>query len=214
MSRTNSTMVALGTVAPPFELEDVVSGRAVGRDDVFASSWLDEGSIRRNLETDGGADRTGFHGLLVMFVCVHCPYVKHVEVELARIGVEYGSRIGMVAISSNDVVAYPQDGPEAMKEQAERLGWQFPYLFDETQEVARSYGAACTPDFFLYDIDLKLVYRGQLDGSRPKRGDAQEDAEPVSGADLRRAMDRLIAGQALDADQRTSLGCNIKWRDM
>ena len=146
--RTESTMLALGTVAPAFELQDVVSGKAVGRDDAAAGK-----------------------GLLVMFVCVHCPYVKHVEEELARIGVDYAGKVGMVAISSNDVEAYPQDGPVEMKAQAERSGWRFPYLLDEAQEVARSYDAACTPDFFLFDCEMKLVYRGQLDGSRPRRGD-------------------------------------------
>jgi peroxiredoxin len=189
MSRTESTMVELGTQAPAFALIDVVSGRVVQRDE-FA----------------------GKAGLLVMFVCVHCPYVKHVEQELARIGVDYEGRIGIVAISSNDVEAYPQDGPAAMKEQAQRLGWRFPYLFDQTQEVARSYNAACTPDFFLFDAQQKLVYRGQLDGSRPRRGDSGND-DPVTGEDLRRAIDEVIAGRTPNPEQRTSLGCNIKWRE-
>ncbi len=140
-------MVELGTVAPAFELVDVVTGRAVGRDDV----------------ADG-------RGLLVMFICVHCPYVKHVEQELARIGVDYDGKIAIAAISSNDVATHPEDGPEQMKAQAERLGFRFPYLYDETQEVAMEYHAACTPDFFLYDAEMKLVYRGQLDDSRPRRG--------------------------------------------
>jgi peroxiredoxin len=182
-------MVELGTVAPPFELPDVVSGKAVGRDDAAA----------------------GAKGLLVMFVCVHCPYVKHVEEQLARIGVDYEGKIAIVAISSNDTEEFPQDGPEEMKAQAERLGWRFPYLFDESQEVARSYDAACTPDFFLFDAQMKLVYRGQLDESRPRRGDFGND-EPVTGADLRRAMDDVLAGKRPDTNQRTSLGCNIKWK--
>ena len=190
MSKTQSTMVELGTLAPPFELVDTVSGRALGRDDVAAEA----------------------SGLLVMFVCVHCPYVKHVEEELARIGIDYEGRIGIAAISSNDVDAFPQDGPAEMKAQAERLGWRFPYLFDPTQEVARSYSAACTPDFFLFDREMKLVYRGQLDGSRPRRGDFGND-EPVTGVDLRRAMDDVLAGRRPNTNQRTSLGCNIKWRD-
>jgi len=190
MSRTQSTMVELGTEAPAFELPDVVSGRAVGRDDAAEDA----------------------QGLLVMFVCVHCPYVKHVEEELARIGVDYEGKIGIVAISSNDVEEYPQDAPAEMKKQAERLGWRFPYLYDESQEVARSYEAACTPDFFLFDGAMKLVYRGQLDGSRPRRGDSGND-EPVTGVDLRRAMDDVLAGRTPDTNQRTSLGCNIKWRE-
>lgn len=189
MSRTESTMVSLGTVAPRFELPDVVSGKAVGRDDV--------------------AD--GQPGLLVMFLCVHCPYVKHVEAELARIGRDYEGKIGIVAICSNDTVEYPQDGATEMKAQAERLGFRFPYLFDETQEVARAYDAACTPDFFLFDGDLKLVYRGQLDDSRPRRGDYGNDL-PVTGKDLRAALDAVIAGEMPDADQRFGVGCNIKWK--
>jgi peroxiredoxin len=189
MSRTESTMVELGTLAPPFELPDVVSGRKV------------------SLEQMRGKD-----GLLVMFVCVHCPYVKHVEQQLARIGEDYQDRIAIVAISSNDVEAFPQDGPEEMKAQAERLGWRFPYLYDESQDVARSYDAACTPDFFLFDRALKLVYRGQLDSSRPRRGDQGND-QPVTGEDLRRALDDVLAGRTPDPEQRTSLGCNIKWRE-
>ncbi len=212
MSRTQSAMVELGTVAPAFELLDVVSGRAMSRDDVFALSWDEAASDQANLMSGGGTSRTGRHGLLVMFVCVHCPYVKHVEEELARIGVDYGGKIAIAAISSNDVEAYPQDGPDEMKKQAERLGWRFPYLYDETQEVARSYDAACTPDFFLYDAEMRLVYRGQLDASRPRRGDSGNDV-PVTGEDLRRAMDAVIAGKRPDTNQRTSLGCNIKWKE-
>ena len=197
MARMESTMVDLGTVAPAFELLDVTSGRAMGRDDVFA------------LVAEDGA--TSGHGLLVMFVCVHCPFVKHVEEQLARLGEDYAGRIAMVAISANDAVAYPEDGPAGMKEQAARLGWRFPYLYDETQEVARAYDAACTPDFFLFDGDLKLVYRGQLDGSRPQRASGGGNDLPVDGADLRRAMDDVIAGRVPDREQRSSLGCNIKW---
>jgi thiol-disulfide isomerase/thioredoxin len=189
MSKTQSSMVELETVAPAFELVDVVSGHAVGRDDVAAAG----------------------RGLLVMFICVHCPYVKHVEQELARIGVDYEGKIGMVAISANDVEEYPEDSPVEMKRQAERLGFRFPYLYDETQEVARAYDAQCTPDFFLYDAGMRLVYRGQLDDSRPRRGEFGNDV-PVSGRDLRAAMDAVIAGKRVEAEQRTSLGCNIKWR--
>jgi hypothetical protein len=197
MSRTQSTMVTLGTVAPAFELMDVVSGKAVGRDDVFAATW-DDGSYAANTAPGCGTAKAGCHGLLVIFICVHCPYVKHVEAELARIGTDYEGKIGVVAISSNDVVAYPQDGPEEMKAQALRVGFRFPYLFDETQEVARAYDASCTPDLFLFDGEMKLVYRGQLDDSRPRRGDYGNDI-PVTGKDLRAAMDAVIAGKRLDA---------------
>jgi thiol-disulfide isomerase/thioredoxin len=186
-------------------LVDVVSGKAVGRDDVFATASEDARADAANCST------TGCHGLLMMFVCVHCPYVKYVEEELARISKDYEGRIGMVAISSNDVEAYPQDGPEEMKKQALRLGWRFPYLFDERQEVARGYDGFCTPDFFLFDGGMKLVYRGQLDESRPRRGDAGNDV-PVTGKDLRAAMDAVIAGKRPDTNQRTSLGCSIKWK--
>ena len=203
MSRTESTMVQLGTIAPAFELMDVMSGKAVGRDDVFALG-LDERKPKK-------------HGLLVMFVCPHCPYVKHVEEELGRIGRDYFGEngegpIGIAAIMSNDTVEYPQDGPEHMKDQADRNGWRFPYLLDETQEVAREYEAACTPDFFLFDNEMKLVYRGQLDDSRPRRGDFGNDTL-VTGKDLRTALDAVVAGKRPDTNQRSSIGCNIKWRE-
>lgn len=188
MPGTQSTMVELGTVAPAFELEDVVTGKAVGRDDVATC------------------------GLLVMFLCVHCPYVKHVEAELARIGRDYEGRIGIAAISSNDIAAYPEDAPKEMKAQAERLGFRFPYLFDETQEVARAYNAVCTPEFFLFDAEMKLVYRGQLDDSRPLRKGTGNDL-PVNGKDLRQAMDAVIAGKRPDTNQKNSIGCSIKWRE-
>ena len=212
MSNTQSRMVALGSFAPAFELVDVVSGRAVGRDDVFAESWDDDRSDAANKRPGGGAPPTGRHGLLVMFLCVHCPYVQHVEEELARIGRDYEGRIAIAAISSNDVEAYPQDGPEEMKRQAERLGFRFPYLYDETQEVARAYEAACTPDLFLFDAEMKLVYRGQLDDSRPRRGNHGNDL-PVTGKDLRAAMDAVIAGKRPDTNQRFAVGCNIKWKE-
>ena len=199
MSKTASTMVELGTIAPAFELPDVVSGKALSRDDVAALAW-DEGA------TSGG------RGLLVMFICAHCPYVKHVEGELARIGKDYEGKVAIAAISSNDIVAFPQDGPEEMKAQADRLGFRFPYLFDESQEVARAYDAACTPDFFLFDGEMKLVYRGQLDDSRPRRGDAGNDI-PVTGKDLRKAMDEVMRGVTPDGDQLNSVGCNIKWKE-
>jgi len=193
MARTESTMLPLGTVAPPFELLDVVSGRAMSRDDIFAAAG-DEA-----------------HGLLVMFICVHCPYVKHVEAELARIGEDYEGLIAIAAIQSNDTEQYPEDGPDGMREQAARLGFRFPYLLDETQEVAREYDAACTPDFFLFDSQMRLAYRGQLDSSRPRRGDFGNDV-PVTGKDLRAAMDAIVAGSKPSTEQRTSLGCNIKWK--
>jgi thiol-disulfide isomerase/thioredoxin len=191
MSKTESGMIELRSDAPAFELEDVVSGRAVGRDDVAASA----------------------SGLLVMFICPHCPYVRHVEQELARIGVDYDGKIAIVAISSNDVAQFPEDSPEQMKAQAERLGFRFPYLYDETQEVARAYHAACTPDFFLYDAEMKLVYRGQLDDSRPKRPSGGGNDIPVTGKDLRAAMDAVVAGKRPNTNQRSSIGCNIKWRE-
>ncbi|NYF88264.1 thioredoxin family protein [Tunturiibacter empetritectus] len=212
MSRTQSAMVALGATAPAFELIDVVSGRAVGRDDVFAASWDDGRSDADNLMTGGGTSPSGRHGLLVMFLCVHCPFVIHVEEELARIGKDYEGKIAIAAISSNDVEAYPQDAPTEMKKQAERLGFRFPYLYDETQEVARAYDAACTPDFFLFDAEMALVYRGQLDDSRPRRGDSGNDL-PVTGQDLRAAMDAVLAGKRPDTNQRFSIGCNIKWKE-
>lgn len=186
-------MVDLGSSAPPFKLTDVVSGKTIDRDEVLALAGDD------------------VRGLLVMFICVHCPYVKHVEEELARLGRDYRGRIAIAAIQSNDTDQYPEDGVEGMRRQAERLGFSFPYLLDETQEVARSYDAACTPDFFLFDRDLRLVYRGQLDSSRPRRGESGNDT-PVTGKDLREAMDALIAGGKPSLEQRTSLGCNIKWK--
>jgi len=184
MARTESAMIELGTKAPAFVLEDVASNKHVRIDEA-----------------------RGERGLLVMFICRHCPFVKHVEKELAAIGKEYsGKGIGIVAISSNDAESHPDDAPPSLREQAESLGFNFPYLYDETQEVARAYDATCTPDFFLFDSDLKLVYRGQLDASRPGNG------VTVDGRDLRAAMKALIAGEAISADQRPSIGCNIKWK--
>lgn len=193
MSKTESTMVPLGAEAPPFELMDVLSGKAMSRDDIFANA---------------GAEA---RGLLIMFICVHCPYVKYVEAGLARIGEDYEGQIAIAAIQSNDVVEYPEDGPEGMRAQAARLGFRFPYLLDEMQEVARVYDAACTPDFFLFDSEMRLVYRGQFDSSRPRRGDSGNDI-PVTGRDLREAMDAVVRGTVPNQVQKTSLGCNIKWK--
>ncbi len=211
MSRTESAMVELGTLAPAFELTDVLTGRALSRDDVFALSWDPNLSDSNNLAVTGGPAQK--HGLLVMFLCPHCPYVKHVEQEIANLARDYASTIAFCAIMSNDVAASPDDSPSNMRAQAEALGWRFPYLFDETQEVARSYSAACTPDFFLFNGAMELVYRGQLDDSRPRRSDGYGNDTPVTGRDLRSALDRVIAGKRPDpSHQRPSIGCNIKWR--
>ncbi|HZB88125.1 MAG TPA: thioredoxin family protein [Terracidiphilus sp.] len=184
MSLLESTMLELGTTAPDFALTDVVSGKTVRRDDF-----------------------RGRKGLLVMFICPHCPYVKHIEKALCVLGMDYeGQPVGMVAISSNDAVQYPDDAPAGMKKQAETRGFRFPYLYDETQAVGRAYKAACTPDFFLFDGAMKLVYRGEFDRSRPSNGVA------VTGEDLRAAMDAVLAGKQPTADQRPSIGCNIKWK--
>ncbi|MCL6546521.1 MAG: thioredoxin family protein [Bryobacteraceae bacterium] len=184
MAATESTMLALGTPAPDFSLPDVVSGRTVSLKDF--------------------ADKKA---LLVMFICRHCPYVVHVKHELARLGVDYADKpVGIVAISSNDAEAYPEDAPESLKQMALELGFRFPFLYDESQDVARAYSAACTPDFFLFDAGRKLVYRGQLDDSRPGNG------IPVTGRDLRAAIDAVLADQPVNSNQKPSLGCNIKWK--
>ncbi len=184
MVRTLSTMLELGTQAPGFQLPDVTSGRTISLD-TFADK----------------------KGLLVMFICRHCPYVKHVQEELARLGRDYRDKdVGIVAISSNDAAEHPEDAPESLREMASELGFGFPYCYDESQETARSYSAACTPDFFLFDAGRRLVYRGQLDDSRPGNG------QPVTGRDLRAALDALLADKPVSTEQRASLGCNIKWR--
>ena len=184
MSLTYSAMMPLKASAPHFKLRDVISGQEV----------TPKGII-------------GEKGLLVMFLCNHCPYVKHVEDEVGKISQEYMAKgIGTVAISSNDVEKYPDDGPAGMKEQAKRASWDFPYLLDETQEVAKAYKAECTPDFFLFDKSLKCVYRGRMDAASPGNG------QPNDGKDLRDALDHLIAGQPISEDQKPSMGCNIKWR--
>jgi peroxiredoxin len=179
-----SLMLPLGTEAPDFSLPDVVTGRMV------SSSDLD-----------------GAKGLLVVFLCRHCPYVKHVRAGIAALGRDYGDRdVRIVAISSNDPVAYPDDAPESLAEEARDAGYAFPVLFDETQEVAKSYTAACTPDFFVFGPDRTLVYRGQMDGSRPGNG------VPVTGEDLRAALDALLEDRPVPGDQLPSVGCSIKWR--
>ncbi|MGD0682656.1 MAG: thioredoxin family protein [Terracidiphilus sp.] len=184
MSLTESTMLELGTTAPDFALTDVVTGKTVRRDDFRGSK-----------------------ALLVMFICAHCPYVKHIENGLAALGKDYaGKPLGLVAISSNDAVTHPADSPAGLKQQAETFGFVFPYLYDETQAVAHAYKAACTPDFFLFDGNLRLVCRGQFDASRPGNGIA------VTGKDLRAAIDLVLAGKPVPTDQRPSIGCNIKWK--
>jgi peroxiredoxin len=176
-------MLELGTAAPDFHLPDT-SGKTVSLSDL----------------PDAKA-------LLVMFICNHCPYVKHVRQEIARLAAEYQSRgVAVVGISSNDARAFPDDAPARMKEEQAAVGYTFPYLYDESQDVAKAYHAACTPDFYVFDADRRLVYRGQLDDSRPS------NAVPVSGRDLRRALDAVLAGQPVGPEQRPSLGCNIKWK--
>ena len=184
MSLTPSNMMPLGTKAPDFELPDVVSGRAVRLED-----------IRSDTAT------------VVMFICNHCPYVKHVQDELVKLARDYQPRgVALVAISSNDVRHYPADSPEKMKQTAESAGYPFPYLYDESQDVARAYQAACTPDFYVFDGDMTCVYRGRLDGATPGND------VPVTGEDLRAALDCVLAGRKPDAMQKPSMGCNIKWK--
>ncbi len=183
MAATPSKMVPLGTKAPPFRLPDP-AGKIVSLDDF--------------------ADKPA---LLVMFICNHCPYVKHIRSALAQFAREYIPKgLAIVGINSNDISQYPEDSPEKMAEEAREAGYIFPYLFDETQEVAKAYGAACTPDFFLFDRERKLVYRGQFDDSRPGSN------VPVTGADLRAAVDAVLAGRPVPEKQKPSLGCNIKWK--
>lgn len=184
MSRTPSTMLPLGTSAPDFQLPDTVTGATI------------------SLGTF-----TGCKALLVAFICNHCPYVIHVKDELADLGRTYRSRgVALVAISANDISTHPDDAPENMKAFAIDAGFTFPYCYDESQAVAKAYHAACTPDFFLFDAGLKLVYRGQLDDSRPGSG------IPVTGRDMRAALDALLAGEPIAANQKPSMGCNIKWK--
>lgn len=183
MPAKESTMLALGTAAPDFKLPDY------------------DGKLHSL------ADFRQAKGLVVAFICSHCPFVKHVRTEFARFAREYQARgLAVVAIASNDLEAFPQDGPAGMQEEARTVGYSFPYLLDETQAVAKTYQAACTPDFYLFDGNQKLIYRGQFDASRPNNG------VPVTGADLRAATDALLAGKAPLAEQLPSIGCNIKWQ--
>ena len=184
MSRTPSNMLPLGTTAPEFSLRDTVTEKTV------------------NLQA-----LKGDKGTVIMFICNHCPFVKHVNPEIVKLAAKYKNKgIGFIAISSNDVENYPQDAPALMKENAKQEGYTFPYLYDATQETAKAYAAACTPDFYLFDTDLELVYRGQLDDSRPGNG------LPLSGNDLRNALDALLSGKEIDPKQKPSIGCNIKWK--
>ena len=184
MARTPSVMTPLGKPAFDFTLFDTVSGNHL------------------SLQTLKGTTAT-----VIMFICNHCPFVKHINAALVQLGNDYKNKgVGFIAISSNDVAGYPQDGPEQMKQVAAELNYPFPYLYDATQEVAKAYEAACTPDFFIFDNNLLLAYRGQLDDSRPG------NEKPVTGADIRNALDHLIAGKPVPADQKPSIGCNIKWK--
>ncbi|MDJ0697025.1 thioredoxin family protein [Mastigocoleus sp. MO_188.B34] len=184
MALTASTMLPLGTTAPDFNLVDVESEKQISL-----------------------ANFPGKKALLVMFICRHCPFVKHVQTELAKIGKDYyQTDLGIIAISSNDVKNYPDDAPDKLKQMVTELEFNFPLCYDETQEVAKAYTAACTPDFFLFDADLKLAYRGQLDDSRPSND------KPVTGEDLRAAIDTVLSGKPVTGDQKPSIGCNIKWK--
>jgi peroxiredoxin len=183
MARTPSNMRELGTKIPSFNLPDTVSGRLVASDTLLGKPAV------------------------VIFICNHCPYVKHIRDGLAELGRFCQARgVGMVAISSNDAVTYPDDSPEAMAVEAKQAGYVFPYLYDETQAVARAFDAACTPDLYVYDAEGKLAYRGQFDDSRPKND------VPVTGKDARAAVEALLAGRAPSAQQQPSIGCNIKWK--
>ena len=177
-------MISLGTKAPELQLPDTVSGKNLSLQDLKSEK-----------------------ATLIMFICNHCPFVKHVNDQLVNLANDYIPKgISFIAISSNDIVNFPDDSPEKMKQRAKELGYSFPYLYDESQEVARAYDAACTPDFFIYDKDLRLVYRGQLDDSRPSNGIS------VTGKDIRAALDDLLAGKTIPAEQKPSIGCNIKWK--
>ena len=184
MALIPSTMLPLGTRAPDFSLSDTVTGETI------------------SLQTFAGKK-----ALLVMFICRHCPYVKHIQAGLAKLGKDYaGKEVGIVAISANDALNYPDDAPASLAIQAREQGFAFPYCYDESQAVAKAYRAACTPDLFLFDAARALVYRGQFDESRPGNG------KPVTGHNLRAALDAVLAGKPVPADQIPSIGCNIKWK--
>ena len=183
MAATTSTMLALGTKAPAFSLTDT-TGATVSISDFDSAK-----------------------AVLIVFMCNHCPFVKHIIDDFVRLATEYQDKgVAIVAINSNDVETYPDDRPETMVQVAKQKSFSFPYLYDETQEVAKAYRAACTPDFFLFDRDRKLVYRGQMDDSRPGNG------KPITGADLRAALDAVLAGRPVSQQQKPSMGCNIKWK--
>lgn len=184
MARTPSNMIELGSIAPDFQLIDTISDKLISKTD-----------LQSEVAT------------VIMFICNHCPFVLHVNVALVKLANDYIPKgVQFVAISSNDVENYPQDSPEKMKIQAQILGYPFPYLYDENQEVAKAYDAACTPDFYIYDKDFELVYRGQLDDSRPG------NELPVTGKDMRDALDNMLNNQKVSTEQRPSIGCNIKWK--
>ena len=184
MALTASTMLSLGTQAPDFHLPDVVSGQMISLS-TFAQK----------------------KALLVMFICRHCPFVKHIKEELAQLGKDYINKgLGIVAISTNDAKNYPDDAPELLKAMAIELDFKFPFCYDESQETAKAYTAACTPDFFLFNGNQQLVYRGQMDESRPSNG------KPVTGADLRAAIDAVLTDKPVAGEQKPSIGCNIKWK--
>ncbi|MDR4507474.1 MAG: thioredoxin family protein [Candidatus Brocadiaceae bacterium] len=184
MALISSSMIPLGTVAPPFRLPDTVSGKTADLNDLKSEK-----------------------ATVIMFICNHCPYVKHVQTHLVRLANDYQPKgIAFVAISSNDATSYPEDAPEKMKEVALQMDYPFPYLYDETQEIARQYHAACTPDFYIFDDSLKCVYRGQLDDSRPG------NQIPVTGKDIRSALDNILNGLPVSAEQKSSMGCSIKWK--
>jgi peroxiredoxin len=184
MVLTASTMLTLGTKAPDFQLTDVISQKTI-----FLANFVDR------------------EALLVMFICRHCPFVQHIKEELARLGQDYIKKnLGIVAISANDIVNYPEDAPDKLKAMVQELELNYPLCYDESQETAKIYTAACTPDFFLFDKNQQLVYRGQLDDSRPSND------KPVTGKDLRAAIDAVLTGKSVSTDQKPSIGCNIKWK--